>query len=131
MLRNHHGTNAGQPASCDTRCDFLFRTLSFYSYSECFLNYTDHSISFQKAFIRSLYSWLSFPVEYFVDSYWTARGGLQQATTGGRHLGHLPPPEIFKTLHSSFDICSNFQRIKNKVYILIIFKKSYWNFSLT
>ena len=44
--------------------------------------------------------------------------------------GHLPPPEIFKTLHSNFDICRNFQRIKMKFYILIIFKKSYWSFSL-
>ena len=44
--------------------------------------------------------------------------------------GHLPPV-IFKTLHSNFDICRNFQRIKMKFYILIIFKKSYWNFSLS
>ena len=39
--------------------------------------------------------------------------------------------EIFKTLHSNFDICRNFQRIKMKFYILIILKKSYWNFSLS
>jgi len=45
--------------------------------------------------------------------------------------GGIWPPAIFKTLRISFDICSNFQRIKNKVYILIIFKKSYWNFSLS
>jgi len=32
------------------------------------------------------------------------------------------PPEIFKALHSKFDICSNFQRIKIKFYILIIFR---------
>jgi len=48
------------------------------------------------------------------------------AQPGGR--GHLPP-EIFKTLHSNFDI-RNVQRIKMKLYILIIFKKSYWKFSL-
>jgi len=63
--------------------------MPFYSYSECFLNYTDHSNSFQEAFIRSLYSWLSFPVEYFVDSYWTARGGLQHARN--QVGGHLTP----------------------------------------
>jgi len=51
-----------------------------------------------------------------------------QARNQGR--GHLPPPEIFKTLHSNFDICRNFQRIKMKFYILIIFMKSYWSFSL-
>jgi len=28
--------------------------------------------------------------------------------------GHLPPPEIFKTLHSNFDICTNFQIIRMK-----------------
>jgi len=48
----------------------------------------------------------------------------------GEHLEHMPP-EIFKTLHSNFDICRNLQRIKMKFYILIIFKKSYWNFSLS
>jgi len=41
--------------------------------------------------------------------------------------GHFPP-EIFKTLHNNFDICKNFQKTKMKFYILIIFKKSYWNF---
>jgi len=51
--------------------------------------------------------------------------------TRGRHLGHLPPPEIFKTVHSNFGICRNFQRITMKFYILIIFKKSYWNFSFS
>jgi len=35
-----------------------------------------------------------------------------------------------KALHSNFDICRNFQRIKMKFYIVIIFKKPYWNFSL-
>jgi len=38
--------------------------------------------------------------------------------------GHLPPPELFKTLHSNFDICRNFQIIKLKYCILILFKKS-------
>jgi len=28
-------------------------------------------------------------------------------------------PENFKTLHSNFDICRNFQKIKMKFYILI------------
>jgi len=41
------------------------------------------------------------------------------------------PSEIFKTLHSNFDNCGNFQRIKMKFYILIIFKKSHLNFSLS
>ena len=31
------------------------------------------------------------------------------------------PTENFKTLHSNFDICRNFQRIKMKLYILIFF----------
>ena len=30
-------------------------------------------------------------------------------------------PEKFKTLHSNFDICSNIQRMKMKIYILITF----------
>jgi len=52
----------------------------------------------------------------------------------GRHatrgeIWGIGPPEIFKTLHSNFDICRNFQRIKMKFYIIIMFKKSYWNFS--
>jgi len=39
-------------------------------------------------------------------------------------LGIFASPENFKTLYSNFDICRNFQRIKMKCYILIIFKKS-------
>jgi len=39
-------------------------------------------------------------------------------------LGHFPPPENFKTLHSNFHICRNFQGIKMKFCILNIFKKS-------
>jgi len=54
-----------------------------------------------------------------------------QARNQGGHLGQFAPPEIFKTLHSNFEICRNFQRIKMKFYILIIFKKSYRNFSLS
>ena len=46
-------------------------------------------------------------------------------------FGAFTPLEIFKTLHSHFDICSNFQRIKMKFYILIIFKIPYSNFSLS
>jgi len=42
--------------------------------------------------------------------------------------GICPSPEIFKTFHS---IWRNFQRIKMKFYILIIFKKSYCNISLS
>ena len=38
--------------------------------------------------------------------------------------GICRPPEIFKTLYSNFDICRNFQMIKLKSCILIIFKKS-------
>ena len=52
--------------------------------------------------------------------------GCRRATRGG-----IFPPEIFKALHSNFDICRNFQRIKMKFYILIIVKKFYWNFSLS
>jgi len=44
--------------------------------------------------------------------------------------GAFAPPEIFKAFHSDFDICRNFQRIKMKIFFLIIFKKSYWNFSV-
>jgi len=51
------------------------------------------------------------------------------AQPGGRAFGAFPPPEIFKTFHSNFDIYRNFQRIKMKFYILTIFKKFYWNFS--
>jgi len=47
------------------------------------------------------------------------------------YLGHLPPPEIFKTMHSNFDFCSNFQRVKMKFYILIIFKIPFSNISLS
>jgi len=53
----------------------------------------------------------------------------RRATRGG--IWGICPPEIFKTLHSNFDICRNFQRIKMKFYILIIFKKSCWSFSLS
>ena len=48
----------------------------------------------------------------------------RRATWGGT-FGTFATPEIFKTLHSNFDICRNFQRIKMKFYILIILKKSY------
>ena len=50
---------------------------------------------------------------------------------GAQPGGAFFPPEIFKALHSNFDICRNFQRIKMKFYILIIVKKFYWNFSLS
>jgi len=42
-----------------------------------------------------------------------------------------PPPENFKTLHSKFDICRNFQRMKMKFRSKIIFKKSYLKFFLS
>jgi len=45
--------------------------------------------------------------------------------------GAFAPPEIFKTLQSNFDIWRNFQRLKMEFYILIIFKKSHWDFSLS
>jgi len=54
-----------------------------------------------------------------------------QARNQGEAFGAFAPLGIFKTLHSNFDICRNFQRIKMKFYILIILKKSYWNFSLS
>ena len=56
---------------------------------------------------------------------------VRRATKGGGAVGACAPPEIFKILHGNFDICRNFQRIKQKFFILIIFKKSYWNFSLS
>ena len=49
----------------------------------------------------------------------------RQARNQGGPFGAFPPPEIFKTLHSNFDICRNFQIIKLKFCILIIFKKSF------
>jgi len=67
------------------------------------------------------------------DLRWLGRRSscsARRATRGGA-LGHLPLHEIFKTLHSNFDICRNFQRTKMNFYILIIFKKSYWNFCLS
>ena len=64
-------------------------------------------------------------------SYEATQWYVAGAQPGGGHLGICPPPEIFKTLHSIFVICRNFQRIKMKVYILLIFKKSYFNFSLS
>jgi len=53
---------------------------------------------------------------------------FRRATRG---RGIWPPPEILKTLHSNFDICRNFQRIKMNFYIPIILKKSSWTFSLS
>jgi len=44
------------------------------------------------------------------------------AQPGGGAFGAFPPPEIFKTLHSNFDICRSFQRIKMKFYILMILR---------
>jgi len=44
------------------------------------------------------------------------------------HLDTQPgggiPPENFGTLHSNFNIYRNFQRMKMKFYILIMFKKN-------
>jgi len=57
-------------------------------------------------------------------------GGITLLFAGIMIFRNLPP-EIFKTLHINFVICRNFQRIKMKFYILIIFKKFYWNFSLS
>jgi len=48
----------------------------------------------------------------------------------GRIWGICPPPEIFKALHSNFDICK-LSKNKDESLYLIIFKKSYWNFSLS
>ena len=55
---------------------------------------------------------------------------MTENNASGTQLGGHLPPEIFKALHSNFDICRNFQRIKMKFFILMFFKKSYWNFSL-
>jgi len=58
----------------------------------------------------------------FVPILWTRRATRE---------GAFAPPEIFKAMNSNFDICRNFRGIKIKFYILIIFMKSYWNFSLS
>ena len=55
--------------------------------------------------------------------YWGKICLHQARNQGEGRLGHLPP-EIFKTFHSSFDICRSFQMIKMKSCILITFKKS-------
>jgi len=48
----------------------------------------------------------------------------------GGHLGHLPPPKFSK--HSIAILTFvDFKNIKMKLYILIILKKTYWNFSLS
>jgi len=54
---------------------------------------------------------------------------IRRETRGGAFEANAPA-KIFKALHSNFDIYKNFQRMKMKFYILIIFKKLYWNFSL-
>ena len=54
-----------------------------------------------------------------------------QARNQGWEFGAFAPSEIFKILHRNFEICRSFQRIKMKFYNLNIFKKSYWNFSLS
>ena len=56
---------------------------------------------------------------------------IRRATKGGGAFRAFAPPEILKTLHSNFNICRNFQITKMQFYILIIFEKSYWNFSLS
>ena len=56
-------------------------------------------------------------------SYYATFITMQARNQGGGHLGHSPP-QIFKILYSNFEICGNFQIIKLKVCILIIFKKS-------
>jgi len=50
--------------------------------------------------------------------------GLNQARNQGGAFDAIAPPEIFEILYSNFDICRNFQMIKLKFCILIIFKKS-------
>jgi len=45
----------------------------------------------------------------------------KQYCSAGDAFGAFAPPENFKTLHCNLDICWNFQRIKMKFYILIIF----------
>jgi len=52
----------------------------------------------------------------------TRMGPSPGAQPGG--IWGIFPPKNFKTLHNNFDICRNFQRIKMKYDILIIFKKS-------
>jgi len=51
---------------------------------------------------------------------WGAEAEQIQTGSGAQPGGEFALPEIFKTLHSNFDICRNFQRIKMKFYILII-----------
>jgi len=57
-----------------------------------------------------------------------AKHKTRRAIRGEGTFAAFAPPEIFKTLHRNFKICRNFQRIKMKFYVLVIFKKSYWNF---
>ena len=63
----------------------------------------------------------------FAELYRLLRAGAQP----GGNLEPLPPPEIFKTLQSNFDVSRNFQIIKLKYCVLIILKKSYGNISLS
>jgi len=44
----------------------------------------------------------------------------QELVAGVQPEGSICRPENFKTLHSNFDICRNFQRIKMKFYTLIM-----------
>jgi len=63
-----------------------------------------------------------------MDSPTNSKSGAQPGEGG---IWGICPPGIFKTLHSDFDICRNFQRLKMKFCILTILKKPYCNFSLS
>jgi len=49
------------------------------------------------------------------------------AQSGGGNLG-ICIPQNFKTLHSNFDICRNFQRIKMKFLVFYSFRKGLFEF---
>jgi len=56
------------------------------------------------------------------------RSGTRWQYRMPKHQGGKCTPENFKTLHSNFDICRNFQTIKMKFYILIILRNLIWIF---
>ena len=83
--------------------------------------YPHSSIAIQRT-VRM--SWISCPLND-IQAGQVQNPGAQP----GEAFGAFAPPEIFKTLHSNSDIYRNFQIIKLKFCILIIFKKSLtWNF---
>ena len=59
----------------------------------------------------------------------TSENTLKQARNQGGAFRGIFPPLNFKTLHSNFDICRNFKRVKMNFYIVNVFQKSFiWIF---